>query len=56
MWPVLLPHDQPQNLSTSNIILYSLYYNLETMRLRGRPRNRRQNEAREDGRLVGGQG
>jgi hypothetical protein len=29
--------------------------NLET-RLRGRPRNRRQDEVREDGRLVGGKG
>ena len=33
-----------------------LYMNLETMRLRGRPRNRWQDEAREDGRLVGGKG
>jgi len=31
-----------------------LYMNLETMRLRGRPRNRWQDEVREDGRLVGG--
>jgi len=30
--------------------------NLETTRLRGRPRNRWQDEAREDGRLVGGKG
>jgi hypothetical protein len=28
--------------------------NLEATRLRGRPRNRWQDEAREDGRLVGG--
>jgi len=28
--------------------------NLETARLRGRPRNRRQDEVREDGRPVGG--
>jgi hypothetical protein len=28
--------------------------NLETTRLRGRPRNRWQHEVREDGRLVGG--
>jgi hypothetical protein len=31
-----------------------LYMNLETTRLRGRPRNRWQDEVREDGRLVGG--
>ena len=30
--------------------------NLETLRLRGRPRNRWQYEAREDGRLVDGKG
>jgi len=30
--------------------------NLETMRLRGRPRNRWQDEVKEDGRLVGGKG
>jgi len=29
---------------------------LETTRLRGRPRNRCQDEVREDGRLVGGKG
>jgi len=32
------------------------YMNLETTRLRGRPRNRWQDEVREDGRLVGGIG
>jgi len=32
-----------------------LYVNLET-RLRGRPRNRWQDEVREDGRIVGGEG
>jgi hypothetical protein len=32
-----------------------LYMNLETTRLRGRPRNRWQNEVREDGRIVGGE-
>jgi hypothetical protein len=31
-----------------------LYMNLET-RLRGRPRNRLQDEVREDGRIVGGE-
>ena len=30
--------------------------NLETTRLRGRPRNRGQDEVREDGRIVGGEG
>jgi len=33
-----------------------LYMNLETTRLRGRPRNGWQDEMREDGRLVGGKG
>jgi hypothetical protein len=33
-----------------------LYMNLETTRLRGRPRNRRQDEMREGGRIVGGEG
>jgi hypothetical protein len=33
-----------------------LYMNLETTRLRGRPRNRWQDGVREDGRLVGGKG
>jgi hypothetical protein len=32
------------------------YMNLETTRLRGRPRNRWQDEVREDGRIVGGEG
>jgi len=31
-----------------------LYMNLGTTRLRGRPRNRRQDEVREDGRIFGG--
>jgi hypothetical protein len=30
--------------------------NFETTNLRGRPRNRWQNEVREDGRTVGGEG
>ena len=33
-----------------------LYVDLGTTRLRGRPRNRRQDEVREDGRIVGGEG
>jgi hypothetical protein len=33
-----------------------LYMNLETTRLRGRPRNRWQDEVTVDGRLVGGKG
>jgi len=33
-----------------------LYMNLGATRLRGRPRNRWQNEVREDGRIVGGEG
>jgi len=32
-----------------------LYMNLGTRRLRGRPRNRWQDEVREDGRIVGGE-
>jgi len=31
-----------------------LYMNLGTTRMRGRPRNRGQDEVREDGRIVGG--
>jgi hypothetical protein len=33
-----------------------LYMNLGTTTLRGRPRNRWQDEVREDGRIVGGEG
>jgi len=33
-----------------------LYMNLGTRNLRGRPRNRWQDEVREDGRIVGGEG
>jgi hypothetical protein len=33
-----------------------LYMNLGTTRLRGRPRNRWQDEVREDGRIVDGEG
>jgi hypothetical protein len=33
-----------------------LYMNLESTRLRGRPRNKWQDEFREDGRIVGREG
>ena len=33
-----------------------LYVNLGTTRLRGKPRNKWQDEVREDGRIVGGEG
>jgi len=35
---------------------YCMYMNLETTRLRGRPRNRWQDDVREDGRIVDGDG
>ena len=35
---------------------YLLHMNLGTTRMRGRPRNRWQDEVREDGRIVGGEG
>jgi len=34
----------------------ALYMNLGTKSLRGRPRNKWQDETREDGRIVGGEG
>ena len=37
-------------------IEFPLHMNLGTKRLRGRPRNRWQDEVREDGRIVGGEG
>jgi hypothetical protein len=40
-----------ENKITKNV----LYMNLGTARLRGRPRNRWQDEVREDGRIVGGE-
>jgi len=43
-----------QRMEENRIPQNVLYMNLETMRLRGRPRNRWQDEVREDGRLVGG--
>jgi len=43
-----------QRMEENRIPKKVLYMNLEAMRLRGRPRNRRQDEVRDDGRLVGG--
>jgi len=40
----------------NRILKRVLYMNLGTTRLRGRPRNRWQDEVREDGRIVGGKG
>jgi len=45
-----------QEMEENRIHKKVLYMNLETKRLRGRPRNRWQNEVREDRRLVGGKG
>jgi len=45
-----------QRMEENRIPKKVLYMNLETMRLRGRPRNRWQDEVRKDGRLVGGKG
>jgi hypothetical protein len=42
-----------QGLEENTVPKRVLYMNLETARLRGRPRKRWQNEAREDGRTVG---
>ena len=44
-----------QRMEENKIPKKVLFVNLET-RLRGRPRNRQQDEVREDGRLVGGRG
>ena len=41
-----------QRLEENTISGRVLYVNLETRRLRGRPRNRWQDEVREEGRLV----
>ena len=43
-----------QRMEKNRIPKKVLYMNLETTRLRGRPRNRCQDEVRKDGRLVGG--
>ena len=44
-----------QRMGENRIPKTVLYMNLGTRRLRGRPRNRRQDEVREDGRIVGGE-
>ena len=45
-----------QKMEENRIPKRVLYMNLGTTRLRGRPRNRWQDEVREDGRIVGGEG
>jgi len=45
-----------QRMEENRIPKTVLYRNLGTTRLRGRPRNRWQDEVREDGRIVGGEG
>ena len=45
-----------QRMEENRIPKRVLYMNLGTTRLRGRPRNRWQDEVREDGRTVGGEG
>jgi len=45
-----------QRMEGNRIPRKVLYMNLGTRRLRGRPRNRWQDEVREDGRKVGGEG
>jgi len=45
-----------QRMEENKVPKRVLYMNLGTTRLRGRPRNRRQDEVREDGRIVGGEG
>ena len=44
-----------QRMGENRIPQRVLYMNLGTTRLRGRPRNRWQDEVREDGRIVGGE-
>ena len=44
-----------QRMEGNTIPKRALYMNLGTTRLRGRPRNRWQDEVREDGRIVGGE-
>jgi hypothetical protein len=45
-----------QRMEENRIPKRVLYMNFGTTRLRGRPRNRWQDEVREDGRIVGGEG
>jgi hypothetical protein len=45
-----------QRMEENRIPKRVLYVNFATTRLRGRPRNRWQDEVREDGRIVGGEG
>jgi hypothetical protein len=45
-----------QRMEENRIAKRVLYMHLGTTRLRGRPRNRWQDEVREDGRIVGGEG
>ena len=45
-----------QRIKENRIPKRILYMNLGTTRLRGRPRKRWQDEVREDGRIVGGEG
>ena len=45
-----------QKMEENRIPKRVLYMNLETTRLRGRSRNRWEDEVREDGRIVGGEG
>jgi hypothetical protein len=45
-----------QRMEENRIPKRVLYMNLESKRPRGRPRNRWQDEVREDGRIVGGEG
>jgi len=45
-----------QRMEENRISKRVLYTNLGTTRLRGRPRNRCQDEVRGDGRIVGGEG
>jgi hypothetical protein len=45
-----------QRMEENRIPQTVLYMNLATKRLKGRPRNRWQDEVKEDGRTVGGEG